>query len=128
MTPMRCEPAIPGSEHPQTLALDLSAAGISEDISLGVLNHDKRRDDLSASRPDRFTPEERAPGNHLNRRLCGLQCQHGIFGVETYIALAGNRTTILPTPASSRHRLSDDGITSALDNTRNHCTYGYLSI
>jgi hypothetical protein len=36
----------------------------------------------SASRPCRFTPGERAPGNPLYRRLGGLRSQAGSYGED----------------------------------------------
>jgi hypothetical protein len=52
----------------------------------------------SASRPDRFTPGERAPVYALDRRLGGPQSQSGRRGEEKIPDFTGTRT---PTPRSS---------------------------
>jgi hypothetical protein len=51
----------------------------------------------SASRPCRFTPEERAPRYPLDRRLAGLQSRSGRYGEEKNVAPSGNRTPAVQT-------------------------------
>jgi hypothetical protein len=63
----------------------------------------------SASRPGRFTPEERSPLHPFDRRLAWAQNLSGRCGEEKNLAPTGTRTPP-PRPSShSLHRLSYPG-------------------